>query len=135
MPIETHWDESYSVGNPILDHQHKRLLRACNELAAYVEHNNPDSDAKYHEILNVLSTYAREHFTTEEAILKQLGYPDLDEHIEDHFTYIERLTDILTQASMGVLDKAGTLMFLARWWTEHILVSDMRYKSLFDQQA
>lgn len=128
MPTETQWDDSYSVGHSILDNQHKKLLRICNELASCVERNTPDSDAKFHEILNDLSDYAREHFTTEEAILKRLEFPNLAAHEQDHFAYIEQFTDILTDASEGVLDKAGTLMFLAKWWSDHILVSDMEYR-------
>lgn len=128
MPTETQWDDSFSVGHATLDNQHKKLLRICNELAICVEQNSPESDSKFHEILHELSVYAREHFATEEAILRRLGYPNLAEHEEDHFVYIAKFTDILTQASAGVLDKVGALMFLAKWWSDHILVSDMQYR-------
>lgn len=129
MTTETLWDESYSVGHPTLDSQHRRLLRICNELADCVEFNTPDSDSRFHEILNDLADYAREHFATEETVLKRLGYPHLKEHEQDHFTYIEAFTDILAHASRGMLDKAGTLLFLAKWWSDHILVTDMQYRS------
>lgn len=128
MPTETQWDERYSVGHALLDRQHRQLLRICNELAACVERNTPDSDAKFHEILHELSAYAREHFSAEEALLKRLGFPRLVEHEQAHNTYVETFAHILSRASEGVLDKAGTLMFLAKWWSEHILVSDMAYR-------
>lgn len=135
MPTETIWDESFSVGNPILDNQHKKLLRICNDLAACVERNPPDSDSRFHDILNDLSAYAREHFATEEGLLKQLGYPNLVEHAEEHFIYVEKFTEILSLASDGMLDKAGTLMFLSKWWADHILVSDKGYQAYFEHQA
>ncbi len=131
MPTELWWDESYSVGHVVLDNQHKKLLRACNELALCADEDSPSSNAEFHEILNDLSKYAREHFTTEEQILKDIEYPGLEAQVEEHFQYIEQLTRILTQATMGLLDKKGTLRFLLAWWKEHVLESDMQYKSFF----
>lgn len=135
MTTDILWDSSFSVGHAVLDNQHKKLLRLCNELSACVESNSGDADSTFHGILHELTAYAREHFSTEEAILKKHGYPQLAEQESHHTGFIEKITEILEQASEGILNKAGALMFLSRWWTEHILVSDMQYRPFLEGAA
>jgi hemerythrin len=135
MPTNTYWNPSFSVGHEMLDSQHQWLLGLCNDLTdcmASSKDHPLESDSRFHEILNQMLQYAKQHFATEEAILRQCGYPSLDIHKIEHDEYLERVTYIMTQAAEGRLDKTGALMFLAKWWTDHILVSDMQYSSYME---
>lgn len=122
------WDESFSVGNLLIDNQHRRLLGFCNALAECVESSGPESDFRFHEILNDLAVYAREHFTTEEKLLERLAYPELEQQRQDHFRYEEKVTEILSSATFGKLEKVALYRFLSEWWSQHILVGDMAYR-------
>lgn len=125
MPV---WNPGYSVGNDILDGQHKKLLALCNEAASCLQDDTVVGDEQFHLILDELLKYAREHFSTEESILASISYPELEQQKTEHFDYVESLTDFLLKASGGHLDKAGVYQFLSDWWLRHILESDMYYK-------
>lgn len=131
MPTAIPWLPEYSVGHPTLDRQHHHLLDLLNDLADCAGQSGSGADSRFHEILNDLAVYAREHFVTEENLLRQYHYDDLAAQQEEHATYEAQLTDIVTDAAFGKLEKGLLLHFLKSWWLEHILVSDMRYRSLF----
>ena len=123
------WNEGFSVGNQLIDSQHQRLLGLCNALADCVDLSGLDSDFHFHEILNELAAYAREHFVTEEKLLEKLNYPELETQRQDHFRYEEKVTDILSSATFGKLEKKELFAFLRDWWCHHILVGDMAYRN------
>lgn len=128
MPTTKPWDASYSVGNPLLDNQHRKLLALCDALRECVATAGPESDERFHDILNELAVYAREHFASEEEILERCAYPQLEQQRQDHIRYEERVTDVLSEATFGKLGKAELLEFISSWWTQHILVGDMAYR-------
>lgn len=125
MPKKLVWNTSYSVGNETLDNQHKKLMGLCNKLAD----NGGQSDAQFHEILGELSVYAREHFSTEESLLRACGYPLLNTQQEDHADYEKQVIEALAAASSGTLDKVELQRLLSGWWNDHILISDRDYRS------
>lgn len=129
MPKTLSWDSSYSVGDATLDKQHKKLMNLCNQLATCANYSSVQSDALFREILDELSAYAREHFVTEEAILEACAYPRLATQQWDHSEYERHVAEALASASDGVLDKAGLQRLLSNWWNDHILISDMDYRS------
>lgn len=54
------WDESFSVGHPLMDSQHQKLIAVCNQMAANLEHVGPDAEQAFHELLDDFSEYAKE---------------------------------------------------------------------------
>lgn len=128
MPNTLSWGSRYSVGDATLDRQHKKLLNLCNQLAICASDSSPHSDALFREILDELSAYAREHFATEEAILKACAYPRLATQQWDHSEYEQQVAHARVSAGEGVLDKAGLQRLLSTWWNDHILISDMDYR-------
>lgn len=128
MPTITTWDARYSVGDPILDKQHQKLLLLCDALRECAATAGRQSDARFHDILHELAVYAREHFATEEKILERCTYPLLEQQRQDHIRYEEQVTEVLSAATFGKLEKAELLDFISEWWTQHILVSDMAYR-------
>lgn len=122
------WQPNYSVGNPVLDEQHKQLLRICNQAIECMDSDTPESRAAFHLILNDLFNYTENHFRTEEGLLEKFNYPLLDEHKAEHLAYQEKLTDFLLEATQGKINQAALLNYLSAWWREHILCSDKQYK-------
>ena len=131
MPTPLQWLPEYSVGQPILDQQHRRLLAIIGDLAECADGEGKAADLRFHDILNDLSLYAREHFVTEENLLAQRQYSELETQCSEHAAYETQLTEIMTNAVFGKLEKGLLLHFLRSWWLDHILGSDMRYRPLF----
>ncbi len=128
-PEKITWLPAYSVGNETLDRQHRQLLKLCNLATDCMESNSQESRGDFHLILNDLATYTQTHFQTEEAILRQHGYPELETHRAEHLAYQIRLTDFLLEATQGKIDRTALYQYLSAWWREHILNSDMQYSS------
>lgn len=120
------WDENYSVGHDVLDFQHKKLLKICNDLYWLIKKD--ESDEHFHEVLNDLSNYARIHFEYEESVLLKKGYANYKEHEHEHFEYQEHLMHYLQEAMSGTLEKKDLHNWVANWWKDHILVKDMDFK-------
>lgn len=134
MPVHVTWNESFSVGNDMLDRQHQKLLDLCNALADCASLNPEVAHLRFHDILHQLTQYAREHFRVEENLLQQYHYPDLAHQQADHAAYEEKMVDWAFAATMDVLDTVDAQRFLALWWRDHILVSDMQYKALMESK-
>lgn len=129
------WKAEYSVGNPTLDLQHKRLLDLCKRVSTYQCDQSKTSILAFHGILNDLAFYASKHFETEEQVLRQIGYPKLSEQKEQHDGYSETLVDFLLAAINGNIDKCALQNYLEGWWINHILVSDMEYSDFLKRTA
>ncbi len=121
------WAESYSIGNALLDQQHKLLFEITNTLivtkGSYV-HSKLIS-----KLLDDLIYYAQVHFSTEEAYMRLHNFPDLDEHINDHNQFILKAENLRELAMKEEKDLSGlTLDSCLDWLQHHILEEDMSYK-------
>jgi len=129
------WSARYSVGVAKLDEQHKQIIAMLNRLVTSSEARDANSEAMS-EILTTMTRYSLEHFKTEEGLLKEHGYPDLEEHRQEHVAYRRKAIDFSTATSLGVESVPQILVsYLFEWWTNHILKEDMKYKSFFAEKG
>jgi hemerythrin len=134
MTVHVQWDASFSVGDEVLDRQHQKLLELCNTLADCVHADAQSAHSQFHEVLHQLTQYARQHFQQEESMLQQYGYKLLQQQQAEHGAYEEKMADWAFEATMDTLDMRDAQRFLAIWWRDHILVSDMQYKPLLESK-
>ncbi len=127
------WRDCYSVGNAIIDQQHKKMLLLCAESEICLESTGPEGCEKFHGLLNEMAVCAREHFAKEEELLLARHYPMVAEHAEEHEQFQIALIDFQFSAVHGELDKTGVFRFLSEWWIHHILVSDLDCKPYFEE--
>jgi hemerythrin len=59
MPNRVQWNSDYSVGNNMLDSQHKTILALCNTLADCLVEANPDGEMKFNDTFTTLMVTAR----------------------------------------------------------------------------
>ena len=125
------WNESFSVGIPLLDSQHMELIRIINKLIDSKD-VKVDSEAISETLLN-MTNYAMFHFKTEEEYLKEHGYPEFESHKKEH-TGFRKQTIAFCTDTMANKDTIPDeiLNFLKDWLVHHILVSDMKYKEFFE---
>ncbi|HSV29047.1 MAG TPA: bacteriohemerythrin [Candidatus Omnitrophota bacterium] len=122
------WNESYSVGNAVLDSDHHILMNLLNQLHDALD--TGQSRDVVGSVVNVLTEYVEHHFQREEAILAEVGYPTRDDHGAQHRKLEARFRDIRDRWQAGERNALGdeVLDFLQKWLTEHILVTDKAYK-------
>jgi hemerythrin len=121
MSVKFIWDKSYSVGCEALDNQHKKMFEIANSLDEGLDNK------RIKRIIMDLYKYTREHFSTEEAEMKKMGFPKYDEHIFLHNDLISKLNTTTLQKfdneeAVRVLKK-----FLYDWILDHILNHDAEY--------
>lgn len=120
------WQDSYSVGIPLIDHDHKLLVSITNRLHdAICAEQGRDVIAR---VLHILSEYTKTHFVREEKLMEKGNYPDLEAHKEEHIRLAEQVQEIVSHYRAGDahVDQEA-LDFLKNWLTNHILGSDMHY--------
>lgn len=122
------WQDSYSVGVPVLDVQHKALIALINKLS---EQGGTAGMMGY--VFDELEVYVRTHFKTEEELMAAYAYPDLDAHRRQHRAFehwlraVRQTYDSGTHADL-IAESVNT--FLRHWLINHILSADRAYKPL-----
>lgn len=121
MNIE--WNERYSLGNERIDLQHQELLRLAGEAVVA-------SDKRSYQ-LAVIQLYKqfRIHFADEETLMREVKYPELDEHCKMHLNMITRLNEISETIAQGDWDKDLIGSFMSEWVVVHILKDDFKVAS------
>jgi hemerythrin len=117
------WKEEYSVGNALLDEQHRRLIELVNRV---------DGDEPLDDILVALQNYAEEHFRDEERLLESVGYPDLDKQQHQHGAFsawLDRLHRQHREEGDSAVTRHDLQRYLRVWLANHLLVYDMAFKS------
>jgi len=123
----TFWEE-LSIGNPDVDEDHQSLLEIYNELVDLVQINQ--SRENFARILSMMTDYSLIHFRKEEKYMKNLSYPELNEHKKNHNSYIYTVSMYNTQLlDTNPPDPIEIVKFLKTWWTNHILQLDLQYEN------
>ena len=121
------WDDSFSVGIEELDKQHKQIVGVINRLIDEPKEGfDPDEVAK---ILDELTKFAHYHFKMEEQLLAEHGYPDLHTQQDEHKEFRIELANLCMDSMKNhTIIPINVLLYLREWWTDHILVKDMKYR-------
>ena len=126
MPIFT-WSDSYSVGAPGIDAQHKKLFDMINNLhEAMGQGKGKEALGK---ILDGLMDYTRVHFSDEEKMLEKVNYPDLAIQKTQHAAFVQKIAELQKDYKSGKITMTlPTMEFLKDWLLNHILVVDKKYE-------
>ena len=125
MPI-VEWNDSFLIGVEPFDEHHKHLVYLLNQ--SYKEFVLGAPVERAGAILDELFDYACYHFVAEEFWMSKSSYPKLEQHIEEHNYFTQRLQQIARDYRQGKSAISLKIMtFLKEWLLEHILKSDADY--------
>ena len=128
------WNERFSVGVRKIDEQHKELIKMINRL---IETKDTKVDSEtISDILTEMTKYADYHFRAEEQYMIEYDYPDYSPHKEQHIEFKKKAVAFCMD-TMAYKETIPTeiLSFLKNWLINHILKSDMKYKSFFNEKG
>lgn len=120
------WDDSFSVGEKTLDKHHQHLAHLINQLGG-----SDSDDLKSEQMVDILSAlvrYAEYHFQHEEQLMAEVEYHELESHRQEHMHFCEVVSEVCFGATLGVITAKELFSYLTRWWRNHILIEDMKYK-------
>ena len=134
MSISFQWTKDISVGNDLIDNQHKKLLAQINKIVESlifgVDHN------KLEDIIAFFDEYINEHFSYEEEYMKKINYPNLDEHKKMHQVFVKNYIQFKDEFSKNV-DKEKLIFemenYIGGWWIEHIGKEDKKYQLFLEK--
>ena len=120
------WKDEYSVGIKSIDQQHKKLIHLINQLKTAVKYSTGEEFER--EALDEVVRYTKTHFSYEEDILQQNGYPDFEAHKAQHEKMIARVNEVLAEYEKNS-DSAmeNALSYLSEWLINHINGTDKEY--------
>lgn len=118
MSVHFQWKEIYSVGERLLDDQHRYLFDLGNEI------QTADGEKAKLYIMK-LYRYAAAHFQKEEKHMRAIGYPEVGQHTDLHNRLISTLNDY--SADFKSRSFSELITFLHTWLIRHILLEDKKY--------
>jgi hemerythrin len=121
------WSNDLETGNPMIDSQHKELIRALNNLL------DACSAGRGRELLNetldFLTDYTAKHFSAEEKLQMQHKYPQYESHKKLHDGFKQVVAELAGKLKAKGPD--GVLVIqvnsnIGGWLLNHIKKEDMK---------
>jgi hemerythrin-like metal-binding protein len=128
------WNQKYDLGIEDIDLQHHFFLNLINRLSKDLfASNNPDHQLS---LISELNSYANFHFISEENMMREAGYPELETHKKHHFDIIESLciegNNFRLEPSQKELEKIISL--LVDWFINHTSKEDKLFADYLHQK-
>jgi hemerythrin len=128
------WREDYSVGIKKIDEQHKKLVGHLNDL--YEAMSTGKGKDALNSVLNGLVQYTKEHFSTEESLMKLYNYPEYEAHRQKHEKMAEHVVKLKQKVDSGEISNPRQITdFLKEWLAKHILSTDKMYGPFLNEKG
>lgn len=117
------WNTHFSIGIDDIDDHHRHLMALLN--AVYDDFIQQKAGLELAKVFAELTAYSQYHFSTEEAVMREHGYPGYALHKIRHDQFVERLKSLQESVANGRRQVSFELLtFLNTWLLSHILVAD-----------
>lgn len=128
------WSPELSLGVPSLDDQHRRFIGLANEILLAVRAGKEPRHVG--ECFRRLREYTVYHFGDEEAFMRQVGYPELKAHAQEH----EELKKLVRYHQEKLfrerlVREKDILEFLKKLLVEHVIGADRGVKRFLEEKS
>ncbi len=128
------WNDNYSVKVSEVDNQHKKLIGLVNQL--YDAMRAGKGREALEPVLTELVNYTAYHFSTEEQLFRDHGYPDFEKHKKIHDDLTRKARDLKKTFDQGnKMITIDVMLFLSNWWNIHILEEDKKYSDFLNSKG
>lgn len=128
------WNESYGVGNDIIDGQHKMFFELANRLLDTAALKDVSREALDGHVM-ALANYAYHHLATEEQYLLRGECAGAPRHVENHNSFraetMRRIEDLRGSDVDHDRMAAELADFAGSWLANHIMVVDKKSTGCF----
>jgi hemerythrin len=125
-PLPESWNPSYETGLHFIDQEHAALLTRLNTLIELLSQNA--AVAAWLPALDALIDTVTDHFTHEEQIMDNVGFPGFHAHRQQHQYLLQDLAEFRAKvtAEGSVKDTLATVRFLKFWVLKHMVQEDTK---------
>ncbi|MET0066740.1 MAG: bacteriohemerythrin [Candidatus Thiodiazotropha sp.] len=130
MKVFLEWLDEWYLGVEAIDRQHVQLVGLLNNIAESMgDENTPGEDGeKVFGMVLHLHEETRQHFTDEEAVMRDHEYPELIEHHREHIMLLAELQEFIRDVEEGVRRfDYEALVSLKHWLINHVIDTDMAF--------
>jgi hemerythrin len=120
MAVE--WQESYKIGDASVDAMQEKLFELPNTFLA------SDDLTVLRPVIEALCKQARAQFELEEALMRRVSFPGLEEHMAQHQTLLERLISRSMDVGKGYMNKPAIAALMQDWCERHVPEEDARLR-------
>lgn len=126
---EYKWTKDLEFGIKEIDDQHKHIVELVNEFSKMDKASFSRDDIL--DIFNEIISYTHVHFSAEEKIFKEAGYPDSAEHVKEHQKLLVKINDLFLSFSEDNIDRTveDVSSLLKMWIEDHLMRVDKKYVS------
>lgn len=121
------WRDQFSVGNDLIDSDHRYLIDLINKAEASMRANNR---AELGAVLDELARYGASHFDREELVARAVAYPKAEQLHGAHAKLVlsldkfrENIGDSWSDASVAQFST-----ILRDWLIDHVIKEDLLMK-------
>ena len=119
------WKSKYEVGVRKIDRQHKKIVRILNKLFDMQE--GEQDLLQLQQIFDDLRNYIAEHFSTEEAYIREHDCKGIDDQKNEHEAFIDTVCgfqkEFLKQSPVTLINHFN---YICDWFAHHILEVDKK---------
>ncbi len=123
------WDEGFRLGIRKIDDEHATFLNILNSLEDAVSQGR--GKAEVGKTIDELMLYAYNHFSGEEQMMRDYGYPDYERHKKIHEAATGKILEIANLYQAGFSDASQLISALTDWLIKHIQGTDKKYAPFF----
>jgi len=121
------WNDSYKIGIPLIDKQHKMFFDIYDDLLIYNENNGANDQMLI--VIKRLKDYTYYHFSEEEALMKAAKFEGLAEHQKQHRFFEKKVSEFqLAHTYKNPALFSQMLLFIRQWLLSHISQVDFKFK-------
>ncbi|MEO5368385.1 MAG: hemerythrin family protein [Magnetococcus sp. WYHC-3] len=128
------WQSGYAIGHPVVDAQHRELFRRLGLVIELLDDDQPE-DAR--SMLHFLAEYVDEHFTAEERLMAEVGYPQMERHARIHRNFRQQVLELMNRAT-DMPDQRledEVIQAVSSWLVDHILGEDRKIGDFLGRKA
>ena len=120
--------ETLWIGDPLIDSEHRALLRALGEITIASDSDTPAGRRDFYDVLSQFGGALSDHFAHEEALMRSIAMPDAAyaAHVQAHEAIVEQYTVLNLELMQGRQAPRNNIRQLVRQWIlDHIIHHDL----------
>ena len=117
-----HWESRFETGQPLIDAEHRLLVMLFRKLDVAIKTHQ--SEAILSRTVLEVRRFVEFHFVSEENLMRETGYPDVESHRSLHAEMLIQLTAMTAELTAHREFPEDLLTFLNDWLIAHIAGHD-----------
>lgn len=128
------WADDLVIDRGPIDQDHRHLVDLVNQLHTATSQGRGKEVVQ--RVLGELLAYTRDHLSREEALMREVGFPRLEQHQIGHAHFIGQLEELKRQYEAGSITVASQLSSVLRdWLSLHIRRSDKEARAFVQKKS